>query len=406
MPRMSYVALTRGGETVTGWLDAPTLQEGLAQLRSQGMTPLDVSAGWSWRLGGGLRRRVKPEEAAHLLRNLATIVAQSGAPLSDVLRALVDEEEMPHLRSVLASIADAVLRDARTMSDALARHADIFPPVVIKRVAAGEATGQLGAALEDAASFMESAVTTRKRIVGALLYPGILVGLTLFIVSALSMTVMPKFADFYAQAHVPLPLLSRIVIGFGRALARGWPVIAALLVTGGVAARRAMTKPEVRDRVDRLLWRLPVTGRVTRALAWSRWARVMALLHRTGLPLMQSLQLACEASGTAVIRDVAELLIRRAGGRGGQLRRAMQEAGVFPPLLITRVGIGEARGSMAQMLEDAAAWYDRSVNQVLDQLPTLLQPIMIAFVGGIIGLMVLSLYLPMFHLYGIINRIR
>lgn len=405
MPRMSYVALTRGGETVTGWLDVPTLQEGLAQLRAQGMTPLDVSAGWSWGLGGGLRRRVKPEEGAHLLRNLATIVASSGAPLSDVLPALVREEEMPHLRSVLADISDAVLRDARQMSEALARHSDIFPQVVIKRVAAGEATGQLGAALEDAASFMESAVTTRKRIVGALLYPGILVLLTLIIVSALSMTVMPKFADFYAQAHVPLPLLSRIVIGFGRALARGWPVIAALLMAGGVAARRALARQEVRDRLDRLLWRLPVTGRVTRALAWARWARVMALLHKTGLPLMQSIQLACEASGTAVIRDVAELLIRRAGGQGGQLRRAMQEAGVFPPLLVTRVGIGESRGSMASMLEDAAAWYDRYVNQVLDQLPTLLQPIMITVVGAIIGLMVLSLYLPMFHLYGIINRI-
>ena len=401
MARISYVALTRAGETVTGVLEAPTSQEALAQLRDRGLAPLDLKTGWSL----SLRKRVGRAQAAQVLRRLATVVARGGAPLTEVLPSLVDEEEVPHVRELLAGVRDGVLRDSLPVSRALGRYPDVFPKAATSRIAAGEAAGSLDRALDDAAMFMEQSVRIRSRIMGALAYPIAIVSLALAIVTGLSVSIMPRFISFYQQSGVPLPLISRIVVGFGLGLAHWWPVVIGLLIAGAWGARRALSRWDVRDRLDYIRWQLPGWRRVERGLAWATWAQAMAMLYTQGTQILEALQLACDAAGTAVLRDTSELLVRRVG-ESGRLRQAMDEAGVFPPMLRTSVGLGEQHGTMGEMLQDAAGWYAREVEVILDQLPNLLQPAAIVIVGGLVGIMVISLYLPMFNLYSVINRMQ
>jgi type IV pilus assembly protein PilC len=400
MPTIRYVALTRAGETVAGTLDAATSQEALSQLRDRGLAPLELKAGWSL----SLRKRVGRPQAAQVLRRLATVVARGGAPLTEILPSLVDEEEVPHVRALLAGVRDAVLRDSLPVSRAIGRYPDVFPKAATSRIAAGEAAGSLGRALEDAATFLEQSVRIRSRIIGALAYPIVIVSLALAIVTGLSVTIIPRFVAFYKQAGVPLPLISRIVVGFGTGLAHFWPVVIALLIGAGWGARRLLSRQDVRDRLDYLRWQLPGWRRVERGLAWATWAQAMAMLYTQGTQILEALQLACDAAGTAVLRDVSDLLVRRVG-ESGRLRQAMDEAGVFPPMLRTSVGLGEQHGTMGEMLQDAARWYGREVEVILDQLPNLLQPVAIVIVGGLVGLMVVSMYLPMFNMYGVINRL-
>lgn len=399
MPRVSYVALTSTGDMVTGACEAPSIQDALTQLRSQGLTPIDVSTRWSLRI----RRGVTGAQAAQMLRRIATVVGEGGAPLTEVLPSLADEEQTPQLRSVLSGIRDAMLRESVPMSRALARYPEVFPDVVVKRIAAGEAAGGLAHALDDAASFLENAVRTKARIIGALTYPGVLLFLAVAIITALSMTVMPKFAEFYASAHVALPLVSRLVIGGGQLLAHFWFVALGLGIWGTWAARRALLRRDVRRRIDYILWAAPGVRRIIRGLAWARWARVMALLYAQGVPLLEAIELACQASGTAVIRDAAPGLVQYVGERG-RLKEAMERAGVFPPMLRTSIGLGEQHGTLGRMLKDAAEWYAREAEGILDQLPNILQPVTIVLIGGLIGMMLLSLYLPMFQMYNLLSR--
>lgn len=400
MPKITYVALTRTGETVSGVMDAVSTREALTQLRERGMTPLDVTAGMSFRI----HRRVNRAQAAQVLRRLATVVARGGAPLAEILPSLVDEEDLPHVRTVLAGVRDSILRDSLPMSRALGRYPEVFPTVVTSRIAAGEAAGALDNALEDAALFLEQGVRTQSRLIGALSYPIVIISLALIIVSVLSATIMPRFVTFYAQSGVPLPLVTRIVVGFGLMLAHWWFLVIGFVIGAGWGARRLLARQDVRDRLDYIRWNLWGWRRVERALAWSRWAQAMTMLYAQGTEILHALQLACDASGTAVIRDVSDLLVRRMSEQG-HLREALDEAGVFPPILRTSVGVGERYGTIREMLSEAATWYSREAETILEQLPNLLQPIAVVIVGALVGFMVLSLYTPMFNMYGVINQL-
>jgi len=400
MPGLRFVALTRTGETVTGVLNASTSEEALSRLRERGLSPLSLDKEWAV----GWRRRVGSAQAAQMLRRLATVVARGGAPLAEVLPSLVDEEELPHVRTMLVGIRDAVLRDSLPVSRALARYPDVFPIAVVSRIAAGEAAGSLDRALEDAATFLEQSVRVRSRMIGALAYPCVIVSIALLVVTVLSVTVMPRFISFYQEAGVPLPFITRMALGFGTALARWWYLAIVLLIAAMWGLRQLLARQDVRDWLDYIRWRLPGWRRVERGLAWATWAQAMAMLYTQGTQVLQALQLSCDAAGTAVIRDVADGLIRRVG-ESGRLRQAMDEAGVFPPMLRTSVGLGEQNGTMGEMLQDSAKWYSREVEVILDQLPNLLQPIAIVIVGCLVGLMVVSMYLPMFQMYSVINRI-
>jgi len=396
--RISYVALTRSDEMITGAIDAGSTAEALSQLRSQGLTPIDVRAGFSLPFG----RRVKSTEAAQLMQRLATVVSQGGAPLTEVLPSLVEEEEQPNLRSVLVGIRDAILDDSVPMSKALARFPEVFPDVVVRRVAAGEKAGDLGQALQDGSAFLQGAVRTNARFWGALSYPMVLISIAIGIISMLSVTVMPKYAELYRELHAHIPLPTAIVLGFGQALIHGWFI----LIPGTPAAvwgtRRLLARRDVRDRLDYWLWNVPGWKRVVRGLAWARFAHVLSILYTEGTPILEAIQVACDASGSAVIRDVAPLLLSGIGERG-MLKDAMTQARVFPPMMRTQVGLGEKHGTMPEMLKDTAQWYSREVDQILETLPNKLQPIMIVIVGALIGGMIVSLYLPIFGLPGLIS---
>ena len=397
MATIAYVAQTRAGATVRGQVDAPSVADAIGLLQQQGLTPLDLR-GPSWLTALSQGRRIKIQVVAYTLRRMGYMLSKAGVPLPEVLPALAQETEDPGMRAVMQRIAHSVIRDGLSLSEALARVPEVFPAVVTQRIAAGEEDGTLDEAILGAAQYMLQAAKARGKILGAMAYPGVVLALTAAIVSGLSITIMPKFAAYFADAHVPLPLLTRVVLAFGNLLAHGAPFLVLAVVAAGAGARYVFARPDVRAWVDERLWHLPGWKRIVRSLAWARWAYTMAALYGHGIQIVRALELACDGAGTTVIQRVKGRLIQRVT-QATPLAVALEETGVFPPLLIKVAAMGEAQGALDRMLEDVGDQYQADVDLLLEHLPQLVQPVLIVVVGAVISVFLLSLYWPLMHLY-------
>lgn len=399
MAEFIYSAISRrSGETVRGSLDAPTSREAMAQLQGQGLIPVDV------RTPGLLfsrRKRIHVQLVANTLQQMAQMLNIGSVPLAQVLASMTDEQEQSALRGVLERLKRAVVEEGLPLSEAMAKLPDVFPTVAVQRVAAGEKDGTLGEALQGAATYLLQMARARAKFLSALSYPLVVLGIAVAIVSALSVTVMPRFAAYFEQAHVPLPLMTRLVLWFGKLLARHALLVIVGFVATGLGACRLLAKQSVRDALDRFLWTLPGWRRIVRHLAWSRFAQTLGALYGHGVNMLDTLQLACDGAGTAVVRDAAPLLIRRVS-QSVPLSAALREAGVFSPRLVTIAAWGERHGTLDKMLLDVASMYTHDVDMLLEQVPQLLQPVLIVLIGGIVAVFILSMYWPMFSLYNVI----
>lgn len=399
MPQLVYTAISsRTGERVRGALDVATPREAMAQLQGQGLIPIDVR---SPGLLGTHRRRIHVQLVANTLQQMAQMLNVGGIPLAQVLTSMADEQEHTALRGVLERLKRAVIEEGLALSEAMGKLPDVFPVVAVQRIAAGEKDGTLGEALQGAATYLLQMARARAKFLSALSYPLVVFGIAVAIVSTLSVTVMPRFAAYFVQAHVPLPFMTRLVLGFGQLLARHVLFVAFGLVSLGLGAGRLLAKQSVRDALDQFLWTLPGWRRIVRHLAWARFAQTLGALYGHGVNMLDTLQLACDGAGTAVVRDAAPLLIRRVS-QSVPLSTALREAGVFSPRLVTIAVWGERHGTLDKMLLDVAGMYTHDVDLLLEQIPQLLQPLLIVLIGGIVAVFILSMYWPMFSLYNVI----
>jgi type IV pilus assembly protein PilC len=399
MPQLAYTAISsRTGELVRGSVDAATPREAVARLQAQGLIPVDVRAPG---LLGLRRRRIPIQLVANTLQQMAQMLQIGSVPLAQMLASMAEEQEHPGLREVLDQLNRAVVRDGMPLSQAMARMPDVFPAVVAQRVAAGEKDGTLGEALQGSATYLVQMARARARILSAMSYPLVVMGIAVAIISGLSVTVMPRFAAYFVQAHVPLPLMTRLVLGFGQLLAHHALLVALAIVAAAAGAARLLARQPVRDTLDRALWRVPGWRRIIRHLAWARFAQTLGALYGHGVNILDALQLACDGAGTAVIRDTAPLLIRRVS-QSVPLSAALREAGVFSPRLVTIAAWGERHGTLDRMLLDVAGMYTHDVDVLLEQIPQLVQPVMIVMIGGIVATFLVALYWPMFSLYNVI----
>jgi type II secretory pathway component PulF len=399
MPQLAYTAISsRTGEMVRGQIEAATPREALLQLQAQGLIPLDVKGGG---LLAGRRRRIPVQLVANTLQQMAQMLMIGNVPLAQMLASMADEQEHPGLRAVLERLQRSVVRDGMPLSQAMGAMPDVFPVVVVQRVAAGEKDGTLPEALQGAATYMVQMARARARILSAMSYPLVVLGIAVAIISGLSVTVMPRFAGYFVEAHVPLPLMTRLVLGFGQMLAHHAPLVILGLAAAASGAGRLLARQSVRDRLDRLLWNMPGWRRIVRHLAWARFAQTLGALYGHGVDILDALQLACDGAGTAVIRDAAPLVIARVT-QSVPLSTALREAGVFSPRLVTIAAWGERHGTLDKMMLDAAQMYTHDVDILLEQIPQLVQPVLIVVIGAIVATFILAMYWPMFSLYNVI----
>jgi general secretion pathway protein F len=397
MPAFEYSALDAEGRRARGVLQADTARAARAQLRERGLNPLSVDEARAGTGPGG--RRLGAAERALMLRQLATLVG-SGLPIDESLAALA-EGSAGRLRSQVMALRARVL-EGSTLAAAMAEFPGSFPALYRSSVAAGEAAGKLDAVLARLADYAESRDALSRRIVLALAYPLLLSTVALGVVAALMVWVVPQVIGVFAQFGRALPLPTRILVALSELVQAhgGWLLL--LVVAAIVGAVLALRRPALRARLDAVSLRIPVWGRLARALDTARFARTLALLTSAAVPLLEALNIASGVVANQVLaRALAQAAVRVREGQA--LSKALADSGQFPPVALRLIASGERSGRLDAMLGEAAAQQERELDTALGVAMAALGPGVILLVGGLVLFVVLAILLPIFQINSLIR---
>ncbi len=398
----AYRGRDTSGETVSGTIEAASQELAIQELRGRQIFITDCrpaantgTRNPSWRLL--FRRRVSRRDLALFCRQLATMLA-AGLPIMTALHILAQQMNNPALREGIALI----IRDlaaGEAFYRALERQPRIFPPIFIHTVEAGEMGGALDAILERLAGHLEREHEVEEKVKSALTYPAVVSGVAVLAVIFLLTYVLPTFQVMLGSMQVPLPWPTRLVLGISRGLRYLGPVLALFLAGAGYGLYRWQQRPAGRYQMDRLLLRLPLFGPLHQKTVLSRFSRTLGTLLHSGVPVLPSLEIVRRTVGNAVVAAA----IGRAGEsvRDGQsLAAPLEASGIFPPMVVEMITVGEETGALDALLEKISAFYDREVGETVARLSSLIEPVLIVTLGGIIGLVVIAVLLPVFSLAG------
>jgi general secretion pathway protein F len=390
VPRFRFEAVDAGGRVQRGVLEASTPRALRDELRARALTPLavDVVAGAVPPAG---RTRVGLADLALLTRQLATLV-NAGTSVDRSLLAVAEQTERREHAQLLRAVHDDVAA-GEGLASALGRHPRAFPGLYRSLVAAGLEVGQLGPVLTRLADYLEARRALRQRVITALIYPALVTVIAAGVVAALVFYVMPQVVAVYQQGHQSLPWLTRAMIafaGFVRETGWAWAIVAVVLLAGAAAALR---RPVARAAADRLAMRLPVVGRLVVAIDSARFASTLAILTGSGAPLLRAIEAAARVVRLQPLRAAALAAIDRVRA-GAPLSRALDEARLFPPLVIHLVANGEASGALPEMLDRAGDEMRMEVERRLAWLTALLEPALIVLMGAVVLVLVLAVMLP------------
>ena len=392
MPAFTYTARTAAGELRTATVEAATAQDVVAQLRRQRMTVVKVDENAKPKKVKG---SIKMRDIVIFTRQFSTMI-NAGLPLVQALDILAKQTENKVLANVTRDIVFDV-ESGHTVADALAKHPKAFSDLYVNMVAAGEAGGILDTILMRLATFMEKNDALVRKVKGAMIYPAVIMSVAAIAICVLLIFVIPVFESMFAGVGLALPLPTRVVIGASDFLRTYWW---AVLAAGGAAAwlfKRYYATSTGKLNVDRMLLRFPVLGDVLRKSAVSRFTRTLGTLISSGVSILDGLEITAKTAGNRVIQDA--IMQSRASIAGGDTIAApLQKSAVFPPMVISMIAVGEQTGGLDEMLSKIADFYDEEVDAAVSGLLSLLEPVMIVFLGVIVGGMVVAMYLPIFDM--------
>jgi general secretion pathway protein F len=401
MPVYEYKGVTSQGKKVSGVQDGDSLKSVKGKLKKEGVIVLDISEGSST---SAARRgtvsftfgnRVKLADLANATRQLATLLS-SGLPLMDALSVLVEQEETAGLKAALSSVRDNV-REGASLADALKANPKAFSQLYVNMVSAGEMSGTLDITLDRLADFLDEQVRFRGRIAAAMAYPAFMtvigVGMLFFIFSF----VMPRVVGMFEDMKQQLPFITVMLLAFVRFFSSFWWAI--LIALGGAAYyfRKYINTPKGRETFDARLLRLPVFGSLIRMIAVSRFTRTLGTLLQSGVPALTALDIVKSVVGNTVLADAIQKA-RENVREGEPIADPLRRSGLFPPVVIQMIAVGEKSGELEKMLLKVSDSFDRTVETRLTGLMALMEPIIILAMGLIIGFVVVAIMLPMLEM--------
>ena len=401
MPAFDYVALDAGGSRRRGIAEADSEAQARQRLRDQGLVPLEVhatrrapgSGGASLRSARGIR--LSGDQVVLFTRLLGTLLG-SGLPLDDALTGLARQTADANFKRVALEIRARVL-EGQGLGAGLEQFPRTFPAVYRATVGAGAQTRYLPQVLARLADFMDQRQAMRQRLRLALIYPVVLTLVAILVVTGLLAFVVPEVVKVFDQMERELPLVTRLLIDTGD-FVRAWGVLAlAVLILGALAARWLLRQPRVRLVVDRVLLRLPLSGALIAEADGARFARTLAILLDSGLPMIDALRIAAAAVANTATRGDVDAAIERVR-EGAALSQGLSRVRGFPPLLAHLVANGEQSGELPRMLDSAAEAHERGMQGRLSVLLGLAEPLLILAMGGIVLLIVIAILLPIFDM--------
>src|SRR5579884_2226631 len=393
MPQFTYTARTVSGELKSATVDAPNRDEVIKQLRQQKLNVVKIdesAAAPKKRLGS-----IKMRDIVIFTRQFSTMI-NSGLPLVQALDILAQQSENPALKDVTRQVVFDV-ESGNTVADALRQHPKAFSELYVNMVAAGEAGGILDTILMRLAIFMEKNDALVRKVKGAMIYPGVIMTVAAIAITVLLIFVIPTFQTMFASANIALPLPTRIVIGASHFLKSYWYVIGAAIAAGIFSLKRYYATPAGKLAIDRLMLKAPVLGDVLRKSAVSRFTRTLGTLISSGVSILDGLEITAKTAGNMVIHNA--VMESRASIAGGETIAApLKKSQVFPPMVISMISVGEQTGGLDEMLTKIADFYDEEVDAAVSGLLALMEPLMIVFLGVVVGGMVIAMYLPIFDM--------
>lgn len=409
MPAFEYIALDTDGRQKKGILEADTARQIRGQLRDKGLTPLEVNevaqATGRVRKAGNQKVskkvRINATDLALITRQLSTLI-RAALPIEEALKAVSDQCEKPAHKSMMLAIRSRVT-EGHTLADGLGLFPYVFDNLFVSMVAAGEKSGHLDEVLERLADYTETRQHLRQKVQLAMVYPAILVCVAVAVIVGLLTFVVPKVVAQFENVARELPLLTRIMINISEFLQGWWWLLAALIFFGISAFRQLMKNAAIRQRYDQNMLHWPLVGRLARAVNTARFARTLAIMTASAVPLLDGLKIASEVIGNTYLKaviDEAALRVRE----GTSLRSALAKSNAFPPMLIHMIGSGESSGQLESMLSKAAENHEREFETTVGVTLGLLEPLLILSMGVIVLCIVLAILLPIFQLNQMIGR--
>jgi type IV pilus assembly protein PilC len=400
-----YKVRDRAGRTVQGELEAENETLVAGKLRSMGYTPISIEKRGSQGVFTevkipGLTDRVKLKDVAVFSRQFATMI-NSGLALLRALAILAEQTENKELARIIGEVRIDVEKGS-SLSAALSRHPKAFSRLYVSMVRSGEAGGTLDSVLLRLADTIEKQVELRRKIKSAMTYPIVVFVLVIMIATAMLVFIVPTFKNMYKDLGGTLPAPTRFLIAVSDAARTMFPFIIVGLILGAWGFRRWIKSDSGRARWDTVKLRFPVFGPLVRKTALSRFSRTLAALTRSGVPILESLDIVSITSGNHVV-SVAIEDVQRAVKGGDSLARPLENHEVFPPMVVQMMAVGEETGALDEMLDKIADFYDQEISATVDALTSLIEPLLIIMMGIIVGGMIIALYLPMFNIIKLIK---
>ena len=401
MAAFHYEAIDTEGRTARGVIEADGLRQARARIRELGLVVVKVDAVTqeSLRTGSGqrwrFRRGISSAQLSMITRQLATLL-EAGLPLEQSLNALIEQSEDQSVHQILAGVRSELL-SGHTLAQAMGQYQSVFPDIYRALIKAGEASGELGHVMLRLADYTESRLVLRQKVVLAFVYPAIVTVVALSVVLGLLIYVVPQVVSVFQQSHQTLPLLTRILIGLSSALQASWLYILLALTGGGFIVRALMQREEIRYQWHLRLLRLPMVGRLVRGLNTARMASTLAILAGSGVPLLISLQAAAGVVTNLPMRLALENAAKKVR-EGVTLSRALASSGLFPPILVHLIASGESSGKLDAMLDRAATQQEQEIGNYTSVLTSLLEPVLILVMGGVVLTIVLAILMPIIEM--------
>lgn len=401
MPNYSYEGLDKSGKRVKGHMSADDNKTAIMRVKELGIYPTDVKIARD----NGLSRerlvkdpgtgKIRSSDLAIFSKQLANLV-KGGLPLMRVFNAMTENTENPHLKAVLERMQQEI-RGGKALWEALGNYPNVFPPLYVSMVKAGEASGQLSTVLGWLADYLGKEQSRKNQIRSALAYPTLLVIVGSITIACLVTFIVPKFVSVYDEFGQALPIPTVILLGISGFLLRWWWAIIAFAAAATALIKGYSRTPAGRFKIDKFKLRMPIFGRLNMKSSISKFARTTATLLQGGVPILDSMNIVRDVMGNSVLADGADQ-VRNSMREGKSFAAGLQDTGVYPLLLSHMAAIGEEAGDLQGVLLTVAEAYDVEVEATLKSLVSLLEPMIIVIIGGTIAFVIMAMLLPVFQI--------
>ncbi len=402
MPVYTWVAETTRGKVLKGELEAVNEKVARAQLRKRRLTvkklkpkPKDLFENIEF-----LQPKIKSKDIVVFTRQFSTMI-DAGLPLVQGLNILAGQTANPSLRKVLKEVCKDV-EGGSGLGEALAKHPKVFDELFVNLVVAGEAGGMLDTVLQRLAAYIEKAQKLKSQVKGAMTYPVVVIGIAILVTAVILIFVIPVFEDMFSSFGKALPLPTQIVIAISHFLKSNIHYIIGGLMVFGFVFKKYRNTRTGRRQTDTIALKIPLIGSLLKKSAIARFTRTLGTMIKSGVPILDALNIVAKTSGNVVLEEVI-LEARSSIAEGQPIAEPLAEADLFPPMVVQMISVGESTGALETMLEKVADFYEDEVDTAVAALTSMLEPILIVFLGGTIGGLVVSMYLPIFQMASIVG---